>query len=1302
MRIYICTQLHRKYLMLGIYLYCFVLCLTRVAAVLNSNKSLAVDSSFEIDVGILRNDDKGGGRHSLPVTDPDVNSPNCTIKKKHSMVLIPNVEGEYLCLGRAIVTCLAKKGDKRAYKNLIDPRRVNSTNPKSQRSRAIKLYQDAGVPMDRPTHLTEIHKFEEYLKIQIVVVSGNMGNVIVYKGNAVRDSKIFVYLKDEHFHSIIDINAFFVRQKLCKFCLDLYNYRKKHACQYVCRTCCSEMCVYDDTSITCKECNMRCRNAACYIRHKQEREYSVGERRGKPQLSLCDTFYRCSQCTKVLDRTKRDIESHQCGEVLCMCCGDYVMDDHKCYYRIKPPLKQSSRFLYYDYESSQSQIHTCDTGYKSNPKHGCTECTEGYSCPPCRKCVNCKKPYCGQEQHLPVFLVCQTACDQCKNDECTPEATCDKCGNRCPMCDKRQGDAFVKPPCPNGTCGIREQIFKGHDTNEQFCRWLLNPQRKGFVAIAHNARAFDGHFILGYCVQNGIYPNVVYSGSKIMKMTIEQGIGLRFIDSLSHLPLPLRKLPSALKLGTTVRKGDFPHLATCRENAEYVGPYFDASFYGIDSRSSEERSEFLQWHAQKKASGAVFDFQKEMLEYTRCDVAVLRMACMKYRDLIMQTTQFEEGGSCVDPFQKATLAGTAMQILRQQMLYEEHQVTLIDDTVMTGYLKRGKWTDLNGNIIDNMKVKDTKFIKSPIPRIPRNEYSKHTNDSEKCSLWLGWVAHVTNIPIQHGRNGGEYRIPTTRYHVDGYHEPSKTVWEFLGCFFHNCPCQETGLNASEIAKHRAKHESTMLRLNKLRALGYRVVYIWECEFDRMLLRNNSLQEFAKTFKSVTPLKIRDSFFGGRVSPTQLLYETKEDECIRYRDFTSLYPSIMKFGTYCTDHPTIIRENFDFTLKSYFGLIKCTVSPPRGLYIAVLPVRHQKKLYFPLCFTCMEKQQKTPCKHTKQERSILGTWTTLEVQVALEAGYVIDEIYEVHHYDNTTATDNGPGNIFKEYVNCFMKLKQESSGFPEGVNTDEDKKRYVDKYEREEGIRLDIDRVEYNPSLRWVCKLLLNSLWGKFAENTNAGSCKYVNTAAELAQMRNMKVFNITNFHILNDDCMVIEYKRDEKHLEENTFTNLMMATMTTSQARLKLLKMLQITNETTLYFDTDSILNVEKKGQPLLPTGPLLGDLTDEVELCDPITTFLSTGPKSYYYRQISGKEVIKIKGITLNHVNSQVISYDTMKNVLLDERKQIRLPVYKQIRRAKHVGIIYNRKQTKKFQKVFTKRVPRFQDSFDTVPYGF
>ena len=65
---------------------------------------------------------------------------------------------------------------------------------------------------------------------------------------------------------------------------------------------------------------------------------------------------------------------------------------------------------------------------------------------------------------------------------------------------------------------------------------------------------------------------------------------------------------------------------------------------------------------------------------------------------------------------------------------------------------------------------------------------------------------------------------------------------------------------------------------------------------------------------------------------------------------------------------------------------------------------------------------------------------------------------------------------------YLKRKQEASGYPKHCVTDEQKQRYIDEYYEHEGIRLDPNKIEYNPGLRWLAKLMLNSLWGMYVCN----------------------------------------------------------------------------------------------------------------------------------------------------------------------------------------------------------------------------
>ena len=83
------------------------------------------------------------------------------------------------------------------------------------------------------------------------------------------------------------------------------------------------------------------------------------------------------------------------------------------------------------------------------------------------------------------------------------------------------------------------------------------------------------------------------------------------------------------------------------------------------------------------------------------------------------------------------------------------------------------------------------------------------------------------------------------------------------------------------------------------------------------------------------------------------------------------------------------------------------------------------------------------------------------------------MHEVWHFPETSDA------LFKDYVDTFLKIKQESSGYPKNCTTKEQKQQYVDEYLEVEGIQLDPDKIEHNPGMRALSKLMLNSFWGKY-------------------------------------------------------------------------------------------------------------------------------------------------------------------------------------------------------------------------------
>ena len=46
-------------------------------------------------------------------------------------------------------------------------------------------------------------------------------------------------------------------------------------------------------------------------------------------------------------------------------------------------------------------------------------------------------------------------------------------------------------------------------------------------------------------------------------------------------------------------------------------------------------------------------------------------------------------------------------------------------------------------------------------------------------------------------------------------------------------------------------------------------------------------------------------------------------------------------------------------------------------------------------------------------------------------------------------------------------------------TEEEKQRYIDQYVEHEDIHLDPEKIERNPGMGVLAKLMLNSFWGKF-------------------------------------------------------------------------------------------------------------------------------------------------------------------------------------------------------------------------------
>ena len=133
---------------------------------------------------------------------------------------------------------------------------------------------------------------------------------------------------------------------------------------------------------------------------------------------------------------------------------------------------------------------------------------------------------------------------------------------------------------------------------------------------------------------------------------------------------------------------------------------------------------------QRKMKNYVFNFKKELRDYCRSDVDILRRSMLKFRNDFIELEN-------IDPLQYITIASVCMTIYRS-------------------------------NYMPNNEISVVKEI------INSETYSKIS------IAWLDWISERDGVYIKHALNGGEKTLPFGK--VDGFCQETNTVYEFQGCF----------------------------------------------------------------------------------------------------------------------------------------------------------------------------------------------------------------------------------------------------------------------------------------------------------------------------------------------------------------------------------------------------------------------------------------------------------------------------------------------------------------------------------------
>ena len=832
--------------------------------------------------------------------------------------------------------------------------------------------------------------------------------------------------------------------------------------------------------------------------------------------------------------------------------------------------------------------------------------------------------------------------------------------------------------------------FPGPTCIRDFLEWLdtltLHDTRQVNV-IAHNFQGYDGYFIIQEYYSDNRIVQQLRNGCKLLEIKHDC---IRFIDSMSFFQMPLSAFPKTFGL-TELCKGYFPHKFNIPsdEYQNYVGILPSRDYYMPESMTLEGRQAFETWHQQQRDQGVVFHFQEELLAYCSSDVRLLKQGCLTFKRMFEDLTGF-------NPFDHVTIASACNRDLRMNRM--------IPNSIASEPAGHNGWRTNNINqslpALHWLTWCDHQLRQRALQDLNPNDLLASANPKPQY--------------IQHVRNQGEYKIPGTNIHVDGYCPDTHTVYEFQGCFTHGCPtCYPHRYEKHPRNYDRTMHDLydvTQNKVQKLTERGYNVIQMWGCQWDHLRDTHPEIDSFVRELNFIQPLEPRDAFCGGRTNAIKLYHHITPGQKIHYIDVTSLYPWVNKKSTYPKGHPKIIFTPGHTDIHQYFGLIQCKILPPRELYHPVLPYRHDNKLLFPLCARCVEEEMDKPlldrsyhCPHTDEQRALTSTWCTPELYKAVELGYQVQYIYEAWHFEETCE------GLFADYVNTWLKIKQEASGWPKDVTTEEEKQRYIEQYFLHEGIQLEYDNIKKNPGLRTLAKLMLNSMWGKFGQRLNKTQIQAFDDPHAFHCFLDSDALDVRHVSVVTDQMVEVHYQKQKEDIRVSPNLNIFVACFTTCHARLKLYDTLQALGERVLYFDTDSVIYLEEtptQFQPVL--GSYLGDFASELAKDEYIQEFVSGGPKNYGYTTNEGKVECKVRGFRLNSEGHTQLNFDVMRQNVKDEiQKPLPNPRQNQVINSHQIVRnpnnyqLYTQPSSKFYQLVCNKRVID-PNTFKTYPYGY
>lgn len=434
---------------------------------------------------------------------------------------------------------------------------------------------------------------------------------------------------------------------------------------------------------------------------------------------------------------------------------------------------------------------------------------------------------------------------------------------------------------------------------------------------------------------------------------------------------------------------------------------------------------------------------------------------------------------------------------------------------------------------------------------------------------------------------------------------------------------------------------------------------------------------------------RQALIGGRTDARRIHYHLSDEDRargleIRYQDIVSMYPFVQacdelmypvglpRIKVYdpkfypCTKHQAAQGNTFTFCScprsarfadrqvdveefdeqpslayiqnRETFGIICVSMTPPKNLFHPVL----------------VTWDATTGKRVANLNEVIEQTYTLVEVQKALEKGYVLNKVHRFDQYNKK------PG-LWGDFVRDLYIEKLANS---DSIPSEEEQTRLVNAYESKFKIGAKVKdsfpRWEFRSALRLVFKIMLNSGWGKHCQRPNLTKLNMVD-ADDTIQMENLfsniqaNDVSLKNIQMLGNSTVYTTESKNVNYVPHDLY--LPAGLFVPAYGRLMLYEALDMLQDRVLYHDTDSVIYIYDPSKENIPTGDIWGEWDEEkVSRNGNIEAFIGMGAKSYALKTREGPDLIKLKGLTIKHSHRYAVNFEELERLVL-ERASIQIP---------------------------------------------